>query len=188
MAFILFSPMGLIGLGERLLAPFRRQAEDLAAMAARAKPLPNPELPPFLKTANPPVGGTRWCSPAAMSPSASAGWSRSPVPTSRPARVALQALIGPNGAGKTTLFNVISGMYPPDGGAITLQGERVGGLPADRLVARGIARSFQITNLFPGLTVRENIRLGVPGDQSRALRSLACGGTTTGGERRRPAR
>ena len=53
MAFILFSPMGLIGLGERLLAPFRRYAEDVAAMAARARPTPNPELPPFLKSLEP---------------------------------------------------------------------------------------------------------------------------------------
>jgi len=160
MAFILFSPMGLIGLGERLLAPFRRQAEDLAAMASRAKPLPNPELPPFLKTANPPVQNdvVLACRNVAKRFGGLVAVAGADLEV-RARR--LQALIGPNGAGKTTLFNVISGMYPPDVGAITLQGEQVGGLPADRLVARGIARSFQITNLFPGLTVRENIRLGV---------------------------
>ena len=160
MAFILFSPMGLIGLGERLLAPFRRQAEDVAAMASRAKPLPNPELPPFLKTANPPVQNdvVLACRNVAKRFGGLAAVAGADLEV-RARR--LQALIGPNGAGKTTLFNVISGMYPPDAGEITLQGEQVGGLPADRLVARGIARSFQITNLFPGLTVRENIRLGI---------------------------
>ena len=160
MAFILFSPMGLIGLGERLLAPFRRQAEEVAAMASRAKPLPNPELPPFLTTTNSPVQNdvVLACRNVAKRFGGLVAVAGADLEV-RARR--LQALIGPNGAGKTTLFNVISGMYPPDAGEITLQGEQVGGLPADRLVARGIARSFQITNLFPGLTVRENIRLGI---------------------------
>ncbi len=160
MAFILFSPMGLIGLGERLLAPFRRYAEDLAAMAARAKPLPNPELPPFLKRSNPPAPGEALlvCRDVAKRFGGLVAIASADLEVQ--AR-RLQALIGPNGAGKTTLFNVVSGMYPPDAGAIMLQGERVDGLPADRLVARGIARSFQITNLFPGLTVQENLRLGI---------------------------
>ncbi|HYZ26380.1 MAG TPA: ATP-binding cassette domain-containing protein, partial [Geminicoccaceae bacterium] len=125
MAFILFSPMGLIGLGERLLAPFRRQAEDLAAMASRAKPLPNPELPPFLKTANPPVQNdvVLACRNVAKRFGGLVAVAGADLEV-RARR--LQALIGPNGAGKTTLFNVISGMYPPDAGAITLQGEHVG--------------------------------------------------------------
>jgi branched-chain amino acid transport system ATP-binding protein len=160
MAFILFSPMGLIGLGERLLAPFRRYAEDVAAMAARAKPVPNPELPSFLKTSNPPVSGDMLLDCQGVGKRfgglAAVADADLEVHAHR-----LQALIGPNGAGKTTLFNVISGMFPPDTGEIRLHGQRVDGLAPDRLVARGIARSFQITNLFPGLTVRENIRLGV---------------------------
>jgi branched-chain amino acid transport system ATP-binding protein len=160
MAFILFSPMGLIGLGERLLAPFRRYAEDLAAMAARAKPSPNPELPPFLKSSNPPVQGDALLVCRDVGKRFGGLVAIASADLEIHAR-RLQALIGPNGAGKTTLFNVISGMYSPDAGEIMLQGERVGGLSADRLVARGIARSFQITNLFPGLTVRENIRLGI---------------------------
>jgi branched-chain amino acid transport system ATP-binding protein len=160
MAFILFSPMGLIGLGERLLAPFRRYAEDVAAMAARARPVPNPELPSFLKTSNPPAAGD--VALACRGVGKRFGGLVAVADADLEVRARrLQALIGPNGAGKTTLFNVISGMYPPDAGEIRLRDERVDGLAPDRLVARGIARSFQITNLFPGLTVRENIRLGV---------------------------
>ena len=127
MAFILFSPMGLIGLGERLLAPFRRYAEDVAAMAARAKPAPNPELPSFLRTANPPVTGEALLTCQGVGKRFGGLAAVAAVDLEVRAR-RLQALIGPNGAGKTTLFNVISGMYPPDAGEIRLRGERVDGL------------------------------------------------------------
>jgi len=73
----------------------------------------------------------------------------------------LHALIGPNGAGKTTLFNLLSGMYVPETGSLSYAGQAINGLTADRFAALGIARSFQITNLFQGLTVFENLRLGV---------------------------
>jgi branched-chain amino acid transport system ATP-binding protein len=72
-----------------------------------------------------------------------------------------RALIGPNGAGKTTLFNLIAGVLPVTGGAIRLFGEDVTRAPAHRRAARGLARTFQITNLFPGLTVLENCILAV---------------------------
>ena len=72
-----------------------------------------------------------------------------------------RALIGPNGAGKTTLFNLIAGVLPVSGGAIRLFGEDVTRAPAHRRAARGLARTFQITNLFPGLTVLENCLLAV---------------------------
>jgi branched-chain amino acid transport system ATP-binding protein len=160
MAFILFSPMGLIGLGERLLAPFRRYAEDLAAMAARATPEPHPDLPAFLKGGNPPAAGEVVLECRGVGKHFGGLTAVTDADLAAHAR-RLQALIGPNGAGKTTLFNVISGLYPPDAGTLTLRGERIDGLPPDRLVARGIARSFQITNLFQGLSVGENIRLGI---------------------------
>ncbi len=73
----------------------------------------------------------------------------------------LHALIGPNGAGKTTAFNLISGMYTPDSGTITLAGRDISGLPPEAITQAGIGRSFQITNLFPELNVEENIRLAV---------------------------
>ena len=72
-----------------------------------------------------------------------------------------RALIGPNGAGKTTLFNLVAGVLPVTSGAIRLFGEDVTRAPAHRRAARGLARTFQITNLFPGLTVMENCLLAV---------------------------
>jgi len=67
-----------------------------------------------------------------------------------------RAVIGPNGAGKTTLFNLIAGELPASGGAIHLFGRDVTTLPTHRRAALGLARTFQITNLFPTLTVFEN--------------------------------
>jgi branched-chain amino acid transport system ATP-binding protein len=72
-----------------------------------------------------------------------------------------RALIGPNGAGKTTLFNLIAGALPLTSGRISLFGHDVTAAPAHRRAALGLARTFQITNLFPDLTVRENCLLAV---------------------------
>ena len=72
-----------------------------------------------------------------------------------------QALIGPNGAGKSTLFNLITGKYPVSGGRIRLKGEDVTGLPPYAINRRGLSRSFQVTNIFPRLSVFENLRCAV---------------------------
>ncbi len=71
----------------------------------------------------------------------------------------LRAIIGPNGAGKTTFFNLISGFFPPSAGAIVFDGRDITRLPAHRRVALGMARTFQITEIFPELTVFENVRI-----------------------------
>ena len=66
-------------------------------------------------------------------------------------------LIGPNGSGKTTLFNVITGVYKPDGGSIAFHGERIDGLEPHEIFAKGIVRCFQNPRLFAGMTVMENV-------------------------------
>ena len=77
----------------------------------------------------------------------------------------LRAIIGPNGAGKTTFFNMISGFFPPTAGDIVFDGATVTGMAVTKRVAMGMARTFQITEIFPELTVRENIRIGVESAQ-----------------------
>lgn len=72
-----------------------------------------------------------------------------------------RALIGPNGAGKSTLFHLISGYLRPTAGAIVLDGQRIDGWSPERINRRGLARSFQITNIFPKLSVFENVRIAV---------------------------
>ena len=71
------------------------------------------------------------------------------------------AIIGPNGAGKSTLYNLISGRFPISAGSILLNGENVTGMAPQQINRRGLARSFQITNIFPRLSVYENIRCAV---------------------------
>ena len=69
-------------------------------------------------------------------------------------------LIGPNGAGKTTVFNMIAGSLAPTSGSLRFRGEDYVGTPAHRMAQRGIARTFQITSLFPTLSVLDNVKLG----------------------------
>ena len=71
------------------------------------------------------------------------------------------ALIGPNGAGKSTLFHLISGRFPVSTGQVMLKGEDITGLPPYMINRRGLSRSFQVTNIFPRMSVYENIRCGI---------------------------
>jgi len=80
----------------------------------------------------------------------------------------LVAVIGPNGAGKTTLFNLITGQLWPDRGKIIFKGENISGLPAYQICKKGIARSFQIVNIFPRLTVFGNVQVAVLSQQRRS--------------------
>jgi branched-chain amino acid transport system ATP-binding protein len=82
-------------------------------------------------------------------------------------RGAITAIIGPNGAGKSTYFNLISGAFAPSTGRVEFEGRDVTGLPQHRFAHMGVAKSFQITNVFPQLTTHENIRVAA---QARTAR------------------
>jgi branched-chain amino acid transport system ATP-binding protein len=88
----------------------------------------------------------------------------------------LRAIIGPNGAGKTTLFHLISGLLPPTSGRVMFRGDDVTALGAPARCRRGISRTFQITSIFPELTVLENVRIAVQLKGSGNFRLL--GGAT----------
>ena len=70
------------------------------------------------------------------------------------------AIIGPNGAGKTTLFNVIAGLFPPSSGHISFKGQRIDGMSSHHIASLGIARTFQLLQLFTNMTVHENVMVG----------------------------
>ena len=78
----------------------------------------------------------------------------------------LTAIVGPNGAGKTTYFNLISGQLPASEGQVLLDGQDITRLPAPLRTHRGLGRAFQLTQLFPNLTVQENVRLAVQARES----------------------
>ena len=82
----------------------------------------------------------------------------------------LRAVIGPNGAGKTTFFNLISGFLTPTSGRIRFNGEDITGMLPARRVWRGMARTFQVTEVFPELSVRENLRIAVEAAAGLRLR------------------
>lgn len=71
----------------------------------------------------------------------------------------LRCIIGPNGCGKTTLFNVITGAFPPDSGAVLLEGRDIAGAPPHRIAGLGVARKFQIPGIYPELTVAQNLEV-----------------------------
>ena len=81
----------------------------------------------------------------------------------------LRAVIGPNGAGKTTFFNLITGFFPPTSGEILLDGQNINRIAAAGRVKLGMGRTFQITEIFPELTVRENVRIAVETGQGYSL-------------------
>ena len=92
-------------------------------------------------------------------------------------RGARHALIGPNGAGKTTLINILAGALAPSAGEVFLEDERITRLTQHARVDRGLARTFQINQLFPGLSVIESVLLAIfqrEGIGTRALRRVAA--------------
>jgi branched-chain amino acid transport system ATP-binding protein len=94
----------------------------------------------------------------------------------------LRAIIGPNGAGKTTFFNLITGFFPPTSGDILMDGQNISRVPAAARVKMGMGRTFQITEIFPELTVRENTRIAVETGLGFSLRAWL-----TGAEKKRVA-
>jgi branched-chain amino acid transport system ATP-binding protein len=95
----------------------------------------------------------------------------------------ITSVIGPNGAGKSTLFNLVSGAVRPRSGSVLLDGRDVTGERPEQLVRRGLSRSFQITNVFPELTVRENLRLAAQVLEPRTKAFLPAGASTRTQER-----
>ncbi len=77
----------------------------------------------------------------------------------------IRAIIGPNGAGKSTFFNCVTGVLRPTAGRILFKGQDIAGLPPHEISRRGIARSYQITNILPGATVLENVRIAAQSRQ-----------------------
>jgi branched-chain amino acid transport system ATP-binding protein/branched-chain amino acid transport system permease protein len=155
-AFVMYSPDGLGGIWARLSNRWRPAPEEAAAMSKRrvyeGLPLPAFLTPDGLKGTVLEVkgvsknfGGIRAVTGASLQIGAGK----------------IHALIGPNGAGKTTLFNLISGLYPTDSGTIRLNRREIQGVPSDQICHHGLARSFQITNLFRGLSIYENLRLSL---------------------------
>ena len=152
--FIVFSPTGLVGVAQRLLQPFRKTVAQDAAMASRQAGAT--VLPDFLKPAT--------HDQAAVLVVTDIAKDFGGIKAVRGVSFAikdrtLHALIGPNGAGKTTAFNLISGLFAPDTGRVSLGGRDISGLAPEAITRAGIGRSFQITNLFQGLTIEENVRL-----------------------------
>jgi len=154
--FVLYSPSGLVGIWARLKRRWRPPPEEAAAMSARRIHEGVP-LPAFLhpdarhsavlevNAVHKHFGGIRAVADARLAIHSGE----------------IHALIGPNGAGKTTMFNVVSGLFPPDAGSVRLNGHEIQRLPAHRICQQGLARSFQITNLFKGLSIYENLRLSL---------------------------
>jgi branched-chain amino acid transport system ATP-binding protein/branched-chain amino acid transport system permease protein len=154
--FVLYSPNGLVGIWATLMRRWRPPPEEAAAMSQRriyeGLPLPGFLMPKGLQGTvlqvdgiSKQFGGIRAVTNAGLSIGAGE----------------IHALIGPNGAGKTTLFNLISGLFAPDQGTVRLNGREIQGVPSDRICHQGLARSFQITNLFRGLSIYENLRLSL---------------------------
>lgn len=154
-SFILLSPAGLAGIGQRIYRWIKPEATRAAAMADRkvaTQPLPIPEF----------LGSRQRQALEVVSVTKHFGGIKAVDNVSLSVKSkGLHALIGPNGAGKTTLFNLISGQFTADAGVIRLGDTPVVMANPTLACVRGLCRSFQITNLFKSLTVRENLWLSV---------------------------
>lgn len=164
MGFVLFAREGLIGIGRQIAARLFPGPDLAAAMAdRRVEALP---LPDMLRAQGQPGGAVL----TAREMVKSFGAFRAVDGVSLDVQDrSLHALIGPNGAGKTTAFNLLTGMLSPDSGRVSLAGHEVAGKSPDRIAGLGMGRSFQITSLFPDLSVRENVRLAIQAADSARM-------------------
>jgi branched-chain amino acid transport system ATP-binding protein len=154
--FVLYSPEGLAGIWAKLRRRWNPPPEESAAMGRR-KIYEGLPLPAFLL-----LGSSEEKTLQIEGVHKQFGGIRAVVGASLELRSGeIHALIGPNGAGKTTLFNVATGLFPADSGTVRLHGGEIQGLPPHRICRQGLARSFQITNLFKGLSIYENLRLSL---------------------------
>jgi branched-chain amino acid transport system ATP-binding protein len=96
----------------------------------------------------------------------------------------VRAVIGPNGAGKSTLFNLITGVLKPTQGGVRFAGESITGLSVPGICRRGIARTFQLTALFPQMSARENVRLAAQAREGRRSQFLGGGAVFAAAARR----
>jgi branched-chain amino acid transport system ATP-binding protein len=155
-AFVMYSPDGLVGIWAKLKRRWKPPLEETAAMSRR-RIHEGLALPAFLRPerrngtvlevdgVSKRFGGIRAVEDVCL----------------KVAHGEIHALIGPNGAGKTTLFNLVSGLFPVDRGAVRLNGRDIQNVPSNRICHQGLARSFQITSLFKGLSIYENLRLSL---------------------------
>ncbi len=152
--FVMFSPEGLVGIWDRLRRRWNPPPSESAAMSRR-RIYEGLSLPETLRPA-PAVGTVLEVDGV----SKSFGGLKAVKGASLKVQAGrIHALLGPNGAGKTTLFNLISGRFAPTEGKVRLMGREIQGMPPEWICHAGLARSFQITSLFEGPTIRENLRL-----------------------------
>lgn len=155
-SFVMFSPKGIAGIWGKIKRRLNPPPELNAAMSNR-KIYQGLDLPGFLK-----LGEKR--NPVLDVNSVSINFGGIKAVTSAGLTVntgEIHGLIGPNGAGKTTFFNIVSGMYTPTEGSVSLYGKEIHKLAPSQICQLGLARSFQITNLFNELTIFENLRLSM---------------------------
>jgi branched-chain amino acid transport system ATP-binding protein/branched-chain amino acid transport system permease protein len=154
--FVVFSPSGLVGIWAQVRKRWLPAPEEAAAMSKR-KVYDGLELPGFLRPQ-----GKQGTVLSADTVSKHFEGIRAVIDASLTVEAGqIHALIGPNGAGKTTMFNLISGLYEPNTGNVRLYDREIQGLTPFEICNKGLARSFQITNLFRGLSIYENLRLSL---------------------------
>jgi ABC-type branched-subunit amino acid transport system ATPase component/ABC-type branched-subunit amino acid transport system permease subunit len=149
---VLFFPDGIVGTLSRVFS--RRRAVPMDEQADR---LPDPER--LVGAAARGVGGEERLLESQALTKSFGGLTAVSRVDFRVQRGELRSVIGPNGAGKTTFFNLLTGVLPPSAGRILFKGKDITGLPAHAVSRLGIARSYQVTNIFGDLTVFENVRI-----------------------------